>query len=85
MVICHVTWQTTALYEHNGKALYDYSLEALKVSHHPTKFGGNAFSLLLDLARSRNGTVMRLTGRSPSRQVTILQSSVAIAILVVEL
>ena len=70
------------------------SLEPVKVSQHPAKFGDHRHSgsgdiMVLICHVISQGHVMNwsyeLKGRNPSRKATLLQSSVAIATLVVVL
>ena len=69
------------------------NVEPLKVSHHPTMFGGHRhcgngdITALLFQLISQNHLMKPLSvlmGRRPSRQVSIHQSLVAIAAQVVE-
>ena len=73
-------------------ALFDFT--PLKINHHPTMFGGHRhcgngdIMLLVCRVISQDSMIKRscdFMGRIPSKQVTILQSLVAVATLVVEL
>ena len=71
-----------------------YGLEPLKINNQPTKFGGHKrygsgdMMILVCHVISQDHMIKRscdCMGRSPLKQVTMLQSLVAIATLLVEL